>query len=85
MRHIRSTQIKGCETKRANAEDTGGQNLPRAPVRHKAGFTRELKITDKLLEMFGFTQGCRGCEAKINGGEQENRILLNADGDSKRR
>ena len=41
------TMVKGArETKGANAEDTGGQNLPKAPVRHKVGFTREFKITD---------------------------------------
>ena len=61
--------VKGArETKGANAEDAGGQDLPKAPVRHEVGLTREFKITDKLLEKFGFTPGCNGCEAKIDGG-----------------
>ena len=63
--------VKGTrETKGANAEDAGGQDLPKAPVRHEVGLTREFKITYKLLKRFGFTPGCNGCEAKIDGGAQ---------------
>ena len=61
--------VKGArETKGADVEGTGGQDLPKVPVRHEVGLTREFKITDRLLQKFGFTPGCNGCEAKIDGG-----------------
>ena len=46
----------------------GGQNLPRQRVRPEPDMKRDFRITDKLLLEYGFTPGCRGCEAKLTGG-----------------
>ena len=45
--------------------------MVKVPVRHHETFTRDFRITDKLIEKFGFTPGCGGCEAQINGTSKE--------------
>ena len=36
-------------------------------MRRDEGLTRDFRITDKIIEKYGFTPGCPGCEAKIDG------------------
>ena len=61
------------ETRGMEKEDDaeGGHKLGEAPIRRQEGFTRNFRITDKLIEKFGYTPGCRGCEAKIEGTSRE--------------
>ena len=61
-------ETKGTEKE---VDPDGGHKLDKAPVRHQEGFTRNFRITDKLIEKFGYTAGCRGCEAKIEGTSRE--------------
>ena len=62
------TEPKGPrETDRKGARREGGHELPEVPVRRDEGLVREFRITDKLIEKYGFTPGCPGCEAKIDG------------------
>ena len=44
---------------------TGGQHLPRQGVRHEPGLSRNFRISNRVLEKYGPTIGCRGCESKI--------------------
>ncbi len=55
------------ETKGLDFGARGGQDLPEAPVNREPGLVRDFRINDELLEKYGFTDGCPGCEAKIDG------------------
>ena len=46
---------------------SGGQHLPRQGVRHEPGLTRNFRVGNRILEKYGPTLGCKGCESKIAG------------------
>ena len=45
----------------------GGQDLPQGRTQMEPDLKRDFRITDVLLEKYGYTEGCIGCEAKIDG------------------
>ena len=45
----------------------GGHELPRQRTQHEPGLTRNFRIGNRLLEKYGVTPGCKGCEAKLAG------------------
>ena len=50
-----------------------GSKLAETPVRqHEEGLRRDFRITADLLEKFGYTADCAGCEAKILGTDHRN-------------
>ena len=59
------------ETKGLDFGAKGGQDLPKQRVQMQPDLKREFRITERLLTEYGFTAGCRGCEAKLMG--QENK------------
>ena len=46
---------------------SGGQLLPRQCVRHEPGLNRNFRINNRILEKYGPTMGCKGCENKMTG------------------
>ena len=42
---------------------SGGQLLPKQCVRHEPGLNRNFRINNRILEKYGPTMGCKGCEA----------------------
>ena len=45
----------------------GGQDLPQGRTQMESDLKRDFRITDTLMEKYGYTEGCIGCEAKIDG------------------
>ena len=54
-------------TKGLNFGADKGHELPRQKMKYPEGITRNFRIGDRLLEKYGFTEGCLGCEAKQKG------------------
>ena len=46
---------------------SGGQFLPKHGVRHEPGLNRNFRINSRILEKYGPTMGCKGCENKMTG------------------
>ena len=47
---------------------SGGQLLPKQGVRHEPGLNGNFRINNSILEKYGPTMGCKGCENKMTGG-----------------
>ena len=45
----------------------GGDQLPREPVRRHETQARNFRITPMILDRYGYTDGCPGCNAKLAG------------------
>ena len=45
----------------------GGQDLPKQRAQPEEEMKRDFRITERLLIEYGFTVGCKGCEAKFRG------------------
>ena len=43
----------------------GGQNMPKRHVQPEEEMKRDFRNTERLLIEYGFTVGCKGCEAKL--------------------
>ena len=48
---------------------SGGHQLPRQRVEREPGLVRNFRINNRILEKYGPTMGCKGCESKIVGGD----------------
>ena len=46
---------------------SGGHHLPRQGVEREPGLTRNFRIGNRVIERYGPTMGCKGCENKIAG------------------
>ena len=46
---------------------SGGQLLPKQGARHEPGLNRNFRINNRILEKYGPTMGCKGCENKMTG------------------
>ena len=46
---------------------SGGQFLPKQGVRHELALNRNFRINSRILEKYGPTMGCKGCEDKMTG------------------
>ena len=58
--------------------DLGGDEskLSETPMQAPKEFkTRDFRITPEILEKFGYTKGCAGCEAKIFGTRHQNHTV----------
>ena len=55
------------ETKGIDYGARGGHNLPEQRTQREQGWTRDFRISERLLERFGHTYGCDGCTAKVMG------------------
>ena len=54
-------------TRGLNFGASGGQFLPKQGVRHELGLNRNFRINSRVLEKYGATMGCKGCENKMTG------------------
>ena len=56
-----------CNTRGLDFGASGGQFLPKQGVRHEPGLNRNFTINNRILEKYGPTMGCKGCENKMTG------------------
>ena len=62
----RHAQPEGCQPERPQ-ERTQYELLPKQGVRHEPGLNRNFRINNRVLEKYGPTMGCKGCENKMTG------------------